>query len=167
MSFSGQLLVATPLISDPNFFHTVVYLYAHDPAEGAAGVVLNRPTDEPTTAHLPGWRSALAAPPVVFWGGPVASEHGLVVVVEGDRIRLADDLEPPAGNPRARLYVGQAGWSPGQLEAELAESAWIITDATPRDLTAAFPEALWSDILRRVGGQAAVWSTHPADASLN
>src|SRR5690606_40552059 len=65
---------------DPNFIHTVVYIYAHEPEEGAAGVILNRPTDEPTVAHLPEWRSVLAAPPTVFWGGPVAQDSGVVLI---------------------------------------------------------------------------------------
>lgn len=167
MSFGGRLLVATPLITDPHFFHTVVYLYAHDPDEGAAGVVLNRPTEEPTVEHLPGWRSHLAAPPNIFWGGPVAEANGLVLLVADGEVRLADDLDPPMDTVRARLFVGQAGWAPGQLEAEIAEGAWVVTDPLPDDIVSPFPDRLWSRVLRRVGGEAAVWSTHPVDVRMN
>lgn len=167
MSFGGRLLVATPLITDPHFFHTVVYLYAHDPDEGAAGVVLNRPTEEPTVEHLPGWRSHLAAPPNIFWGGPVAEANGLVLLVADGEVRLADDLDPPMDPVRARLFVGQAGWAPGQLEAEIAEGAWVVTDPLPDDIVSPFPDRLWSRVLRRVGGEAAVWSTHPVDVRMN
>src|SRR5690606_12294501 len=80
MSFAGRLLVATPLITDPHFFHTVVHIYAHDEEDGAAGVIVNRPTEEPTIEHLPEWRSSLFAPPVVFWGGPVTPDSGVVVI---------------------------------------------------------------------------------------
>lgn len=167
MSFADRLLVATPLITDPNFLHTVVYVYAHDPQEGAAGVVLNRPTEEPAIAHLPEWRSALALPPNVFWGGPVAQESGVVLVVEGDEVRLAEDLEPPAPPARARLFVGQAGWGAGQLEAEVAEGAWLVTEPVAREALGPSPEELWGVTLRRQGGRAALWSTHPADPKMN
>ena len=167
MSFTGRLLVATPLIQDPNFVHSVVYVYAHNAEEGAAGVILNRPTDEPTVEHLPDWRSALAAPPSVFWGGPVAGTSGVVLMVESGEIQLAEDLEPPSGVVRARLFVGQAGWGPGQLEQEINEGAWLVTDALPEDVLAPFPDAIWSRVLRRHGGQTALWATLPIDPSVN
>jgi putative transcriptional regulator len=167
MSFAGRLLVATPLIQDPNFLHSVVYLYAHDPEEGTAGVILNRPTEEPTVEHLPDWRSVLAAPPIVFWGGPVASTSGVVLMVESGEVKLAEDPEPPPGPVRARLFVGQAGWGAGQLETEIAEGAWIVTDATADDVLVPFPDGLWSRVLRRHGGPPALWATLPLDPSVN
>lgn len=167
MSLVGRLMVATPLITDPNFLHTVVYLYAHDPEEGAAGVVLNRPTEEPTVAHLPDWRSVLAPPPNVFWGGPVAQDSGVVLLTEDDEVRLAEDLEPPSPPVRARLFVGQSGWGPGQLEAEMEEGAWLVADAPARELLGPSPEELWEQTLRRQGGRAALWSTHPVDPKMN
>lgn len=167
MSLADRLLVATPLITDPNFIHTVVYVYAHDSGEGAAGVVLNRPTEEPAVTHLPEWRSALAPPPNVFWGGPVAQESGVVLVVEGDKLRLAEDLEPPAPPARARLFVGQAGWGPDQLEAEVAEGAWLVTEPVAREALGPSAETLWGETLRRQGGRAVLWSTHPADPKMN
>ncbi|CAN5854609.1 YqgE/AlgH family protein [soil metagenome] len=166
MTCNGRFLVATPLITDPNFAHTVVYVYAHDEGAGAAGVVVNRPTEEPTVDYLPEWRSVLAAPPAVFWGGPVAQESGVVIVVRDGAIELIADSEPPTG-VRARLFVGQAGWGPEQLEMELAEGAWLVVDARPDDVLSAFPEGLWSAILRRQGGRQAMWATHPLDPSAN
>lgn len=167
MSLTGRLLVATPLITDPNFIHTVVYLYAHEEQEGAAGVVLNRPTEEPTISHLPDWRSVLAPPPTVFWGGPVAQESGVVLLIEDGEVRLAENMEPPAPPVRARLFVGQAGWGPGQLEAELAEGAWLVTDAPAREVLGPFPDAMWGQTLRQEGGRAAMWATHPLDPRMN
>lgn len=167
MSLAGRLLAATPLIADPNFFHTVVYVYAYDPEAGAAGVVLNRPTDEPTMSHLPGWRSVLAPPPMVFWGGPVAPESGVVLLVQDGEIRLAEELDPPAPPARARLFVGQSGWGPGQLESEVAEEAWLIADPIPGDVLGPFPDGMWGATMRRRGGRAAIWSTHGPDPKMN
>lgn len=166
MTLGGRLLVATPLIRDPNFAHTVVYLYAHEEDEGAAGVVVNRPTEVPTVDHLPSWRSVLAAPPSVFWGGPVAEDSGVVVMIRDGEIQLAQWTEPP-GDVRARLFVGQAGWAPLQLEAEIEEGAWLVVDPQPDDVLPAFPHDLWPDLLRRLGGRAAFWATHPLDPTVN
>lgn len=167
MSYAGRLLVATPLITDPNFIHTVVFVYAHEAQEGAAGVVLNRPTEEPTVEHLPDWRSVLAAPPMIFWGGPVAQDSGVVLLVEDGEVYIAEDLQPPDGQIRARLFVGQAGWGPGQLEDEVAEGAWLVVDTEPGDVLEPFPDRLWGSVLRRHGGRPAMWSTHPIDPSAN
>ncbi|MFP3913320.1 MAG: YqgE/AlgH family protein [Actinomycetota bacterium] len=167
MSLAGRLLVATPLITDPNFIHTVVYIYAHDSDDGAAGVVLNRPTDEPTLSHLPGWRSVLAPPPNVFWGGPVAPDSGLVLMLRDGVVQLAEELEPPDPPARARLFVGQAGWGPGQLEGELTEEAWLVAEPQAEEVLAPFPDDLWGRMVRRQGGRAALWSTHPLDPRMN
>ena len=75
------------------------------------------------------------------------------------------DVEP--ATRRARVFAGYAGWSAGQLEAELEERAWIVEEARREDVFAA-PEAdVWSDVLRRKGGQFAVLSLMPPDPSLN
>lgn len=167
VDLAGKLLVATPLILDPNFLHTVVYVYAHAVSDGAAGVVVNRPTQEPTIDHLPEWRSVLAAPPSIFWGGPVAEDGGVVLMVEDGEVAVSADRLPPDRPVRARLFVGQAGWGPGQLEAEVAEGSWLVMDPTPEDVLPTFPDRSWGALLRRRGGEAAVWATHTPDPTLN
>lgn len=158
--------MATPVITDPNFVHTVVYVYAAAPDEGAAGVVLNRPSDVPAVDHLPEWRSILADPPAAFWGGPVAPESGIVLIVSDDEVVVADEVEPPSGPAQARLFVGQAGWGRGQLEGEVAEAAWLVVDGRPEDIVTSLPDSLWSAVLRRHGAPR-LWATHPVDASWN
>lgn len=167
MSLAGRLLVATPLITDPNFVHTVVYLYAHEADEGAAGVVLNRPTEEPTISHLPDWRSVLAPPPNIFWGGPVADDSGVVLVSQDGTVGVAEELQPPPAPARARLFVGQAGWGPSQLEGEIAEGAWLVAEPEPGEILSPFPETMWAAAVRRQGGRASLWATHPLDPKMN
>ncbi len=70
VSLKGRLVVATPALPDPNFDRTVVLLLAHS-EEGAAGVVLNRPSEMHVSEPLPKWDRLAADPPVVFVGGPV------------------------------------------------------------------------------------------------
>ena len=63
-----------------------------------------------------------------------------------------DDADELGELARARVFAGYAGWGPGQLEDELAESAWIVEPAQPEDVFTPDPEALWSAVLRRKGG---------------
>jgi putative transcriptional regulator len=74
---------------------------------------------------------------------------------------LADEVA------RARVYLGYAGWGPGQVEAELAEDAWFVTPAEPGDVFAEDAEHLWATVLARMGGPYAVVATMPDDPSLN
>ena len=67
----------------------------------------------------------------------------------------------------ARIFLGHAGWAPGQLDGELSAGAWIVIDAMPQDVFSSAPERLWSAVLRRLPGEAAFLSTRPDDPNLN
>jgi putative transcriptional regulator len=68
---------------------------------------------------------------------------------------------------RLRIFAGYSGWSSGQLEAELAEPAWLIVDAEADDAFAEDPEQLWRDVLRRHGGPLRLMEQMPFDPGLN
>lgn len=173
MSITGKLLVATPSLSDPNFHRTVILLLQHDD-EGALGVVLNRPSTEALEDHLPDW-APKSDPPIVFFGGPVAPEVaiGMVVGEEGsestevsglmliDLERGAEDIVSPV-----RVYSGYAGWGAGQLELEIGEGAWYVVDAEAAD-PLLDPDSMWSVILHRQEGPLRLVATYPDDPSLN
>jgi putative transcriptional regulator len=186
---SGRLLVATPLLGDPNFRRAVVLVVEDDPAEGTLGVVLNRPTETPVRQVLESWTDLVTGPSVVFQGGPVSpnSALGLAIVpgeddeplgwraLDGDALRsrlgLVDLDAPPqllaGGIASLRVFAGYAGWGPGQLEAEIEEGAWYVLQAEPADAFAAEPERLWQLVLRRAGGALALVATYPDDPALN
>lgn len=181
-SLKGRLLVATPVIGDPNFERTVVLLLEHDD-EGAVGVVLNRPTDVAVLDPLPEWSALSADPSVVFVGGPVeqSAAIGLARVRDANgaegfhpvlgRIGTLDLSRDPgdldAGVEQVRIYAGYAGWGAGQLEHELAADAWFVVDAMPDDVLSPDPDDLWAQVLRRQGGDLALLSRCPRDPSLN
>ncbi|MGN6129879.1 MAG: YqgE/AlgH family protein, partial [Nocardioidaceae bacterium] len=75
---AGSLLVATPSLLDPNFERAVVLLLDLD-ANGALGVVLNRPSEVPVGEVLPAWADGVTAPNVLFAGGPVSTDSALAV----------------------------------------------------------------------------------------
>jgi putative transcriptional regulator len=183
---TGRLLVATPMLVDPNFDRTVVLVLDHD-ADGTLGVVVNRPTAVPVREVLPDW-SELAEPlPVVFQGGPVALDSVLGLAelrtikateqdpvgwrrVHGD-LGLVDLDTPPeklaAQISAFRIYAGYAGWSSGQLERELKHGAWYVVDNAPGDAFTLDPEHTWRAVLRRQRNDLALLSTYPDDPGLN
>ena len=82
------------------------------------------------------------------------------------------DLDAPPGLLAAaivslRVYAGYAGWSSGQLEAEIEEGAWYVLPAEPSDAFCPEPEQLWPAVLRRQGGELAYVATYPDDPGLN
>ncbi len=181
-SYAGRLLVATPVIDDPNFERTVVYLCFHDD-NGAFGLILNRP-DEMHAAHAaPSWAELIAMPPALFGGGPVepTSILGLARVEEGASLEwwtpidggvgllnLAVAVAPAAPYIHAlRVFHGYSGWTPGQLEREIGQEAWFLVDAEADDLFTDEPGTLWQRVLRRQRGPLALYGTYPADPSVN
>ncbi|MCB0977715.1 MAG: YqgE/AlgH family protein [Acidimicrobiales bacterium] len=181
MSHAGRLLVATPLIGDPNFERTVVALLAHDRETGAFGLVLNRPSDMLVRDVTEGWDRSVAAPGVVFFGGPVDTESliGLARGGSGDD-RFAPlvgelgtiDLARPPGDEHPpwfglRLFLGSAGWGPGQLEAEISDGAWWVVDAAPDDIATGDPDGLWGRVVRRQSGRLAWFANCPLDPTAN
>ena len=180
--------MATPLIADPNFDHTVALVLAHSP-EGAFGVVVNRPSETGVGAIVPAeWASLAAAPAVVFVGGPVGRDRVIGVACRSDGANAAPAFAAASGtapiigdwwavdlnqSPEVgaltdlRLFAGSAGWAPGQLEDELGEGAWWAVDAEPADLVTTDPDGLWSRVLRRQGGEVAWFANHPEDPSSN
>jgi len=173
---AGTLLVASPVLLDPNFYRTVVLVLQHD-HDGAVGVVLNRPSQEPVDLHLPEWAPRLGDPSVVFVGGPVDPAIA-IGVVRSDRpteptalfgVGLVDLRSDPAAETPGpvRVFSGYAGWGPGQVEDELGEGAWLVLRAEPDDVFTQYPTELWSRVLRRQGGSVAMLATFPLDPSMN
>ena len=143
-NLTNQFLIAMPALLDPNFYHTVTYICAHN-EEGAMGIVINRPLemalgDVLTQMDLsPTDLKANQLP--VYHGGPVHTDRGFVLheplsqwdssVNVNDAVGLTtsrDILEAIArgGGPKDSLVaLGYAGWSAGQLEQEILDNAWL------------------------------------------
>ena len=167
---AGMLLVAEPDLADPNFDHTLVLMIHHD-AEGALGVVVNRPYGTAPTAELLRRlghdRPEVEGETTLFYGGPVQPDVGMVIhstdyarpetkrvtadiAVTSDPAALAD-LALGTGPRRAVPVLGYAGWAPGQLESELAQGSWFTLPADPELVFAAEPARAWSRAFARKG----------------
>jgi len=167
---AGRLLVATPELADPNFAHTVVLLLAVRP-EGALGIVLNRPSDRRVDDVLPRWADRVAAPAVVFFGGPVGLDSVVGLSAQGavdlDDAMFGDVPGDDDGTSDIRLFAGSAGWGAEQLEAEIADGSWWVFDVEAGDVTTSDPETLWQRVLRRQPGLTAWFALATADPSFN
>ena len=148
VNLTGHFLIAMPAMTDPYFARSVTYICEHN-AQGAMGVVINRPIEMSLDdlfdqIHLELHDEALGQSPVHF-GGPVQIERGFVlhqpvgawsssIAVDG-RTALTtskDILEASAegrGPHKMLVTLGYAGWSAGQLEEELAQNAWLTVAA--------------------------------------
>jgi putative transcriptional regulator len=179
-SLAGHFLIASPAIHDPNFRQTVVFLTAHN-EEGAVGLILNRRSEATVGDAVPQLVPVTSDEEAIFVGGPVnpegvavlaefddPEEAGIVVLEDVGFVALDDAIDE--GLPqlqRARVFAGVAGWGPEQREEELERDDWIIEPADPDDIFTEDPETLWSDVLRRKGGQYELVARMPFDPSLN
>lgn len=151
-NLANHFLIAMPSMLDPVFGGTVVYLCEHN-AQGALGVIINKPTDmsmdvlfERIDLELDIVPQAGGTLPVMF-GGPVQVERGFVLhspagsysstVRVSDEVALTtskDILEAAAagkGPDKILVALGCAGWSAGQLEGEIASNGWLTVPANP------------------------------------
>lgn len=154
LKLANHFLIAMPSMLDPIFGGTVVYLCEHN-AEGALGVIINKPTDMTMEVlferidlnlEIQSDREPMAEKPVMF-GGPVQVERGFVLHAPlgqfSSMIRVTDEialttskdiLEAAAsgkGPGKLLVTLGCAGWSAGQLEEEIVRNGWLTVSADP------------------------------------
>jgi putative transcriptional regulator len=179
-SLRGQLLIASPVLSDPNFLRTVVLIAEHDES-GAMGVVLNRAAELSVDEAAPVLGDLVEPGDMVHEGGPVQPTAVVILArfhdAETADVPVFDDIGFVAGDAdfealgpeleQARVFAGLAGWGPGQLEAELEREDWIVEPALPEDVFTDEPDGLWGAVLERKGGSFALVARMPLDPSLN
>ncbi|MCA9511771.1 MAG: YqgE/AlgH family protein [Myxococcota bacterium] len=165
------LLVAMPQLQDPNFRRAVVQLIDHGD-QGSFGLVLNREVDLTASDLCESleldWQGE--ADVRVRWGGPVQGNTGWVLFGDDVGLDVSSQvaqrvipgisfagslavLEEVAQRPPddVCLFLGYAGWGPGQLESEIAAGAWLLAPASADVVFAVEPEAMWSHVVRSLG----------------
>lgn len=183
---AGVLLIAMPVLLDPNFARTVVYVVEHGP-DGTVGLVLNRPSRAELLDRLPGWWTSASHPRTFHVGGPCEGDTALCLGVgspatgsDADtpglrhvagEVYLVDlDADPAvagAGLRGLRIFAGYAGWSSGQLDSELAARAWTVVPGLAQDVVDEASAGLWRAVLRRQGGPLGLLAAWTADPRLN
>lgn len=179
----GIFLVAAPVLRDPNFRQTVVLLCEHG-AEGALGVVLNRPTAMSISEALPQMPVLEGQQHLLYSGGPVQPNHVLIlyrvtqeptgshhvfdgVYLGGDMSALERVLVTPSGSETFRAFMGYSGWGPGQLENEMKTGAWITLPADPAVIFATNPADVWGNIVQSLGEPYQHYAEMPLDPTQN
>lgn len=174
-TLAGSLLLAHPAMKDPNFRRSVVLMSSHN-AEGAMGVVLNRPMGK-RLGELSGdfALGALAGVPL-FHGGPVQTEQLVLAAwqTRSDGFRLHFGIDPDKAEQllgedgtHVRGFLGYSGWSAGQLENEMRLRTWVVADVPEDLLTQAQDESLWRTVLGREGAEWRLLAGEPDDPELN
>jgi putative transcriptional regulator len=172
VDLTGTVLVASPLLMDPNFRRTILFLSSHSREEGAAGFVLNRPLD--SSLDVPGEADGVD----LFFGGPVHPEALVLASLQWRQPpglvafhTFAGDDEPltiePGWRQGLRAFAGYAGWSPGQLEAEIEQQSWLVLPPSKDLIASPPPQGTWFDIMRRTSPLLALLAEAPDDPSLN
>ncbi|MEK7484694.1 MAG: YqgE/AlgH family protein [Planctomycetota bacterium] len=190
-SLKGSLLIAHPSLKDPNFNRTVV-LICHHSEQGALGLVLNRGLDVQIEKALSGEFKQFFPHQEFFQGGPVAlsqmfvlhneaqeaeipeeedmdDENLSVVVSEGivfteNLIYLENEFNHPE---KIKFFIGNSGWSPGQLEAELLIGGWILGKANSELVFDTPTQKIWGKALQFLGEPYSLISTWPLVPGLN
>lgn len=176
---AGQLLVAMPSLMDGFFERAVVYLCSHA-AEGAVGLVVNRPADSPRfdkvldDLNIAGTEAAGKVQ--IHMGGPVELNRGYVLHTDdleyensqrvGDSILLTSSVDvlreiaTGRGPRRALVLFGYAGWGPGQLDHEILQNSWLNVTADEELVFSPDHAAKWQ---RAIGGIGDTASGQPVD----
>lgn len=168
---ANSLLLAMPQLQDPHFKRAVVQLIDHD-ERGTFGLVLNREADLTAGAlcqslELP-WNGDPSAR--IHWGGPVQANTGWVLFADDVAFSVGGDdaqqvvpglsfagslsvlqavaVQPP---PDVRLFLGYAGWGPGQLESEIAAGAWLFAPPSVEAVFGVDPDRMWDHVVRGLG----------------
>ena len=172
---AGQLIIAGPGMLDKRFRNTVIYMCVHD-AEQAMGIILNRPKPDLKLSsmlpHLNVKGPVTHEDTQVLYGGPVETERGFVLHTRdfsdptttlplSDTLALTTSksvlnaLTKPNAPKRAVLALGYAGWTSGQLEAEIMRNSWIVVPiSSPADEDIIFtgdPKQKWKHALAKIG----------------
>lgn len=179
MNLTGKFLIAMPGMGDPRFEKSLILVCAHS-ADGAMGLIVNKPMREPGFRRLldqlgitPG--PACSSVPVMF-GGPVEGGHGFVLhspdyaaddgtLSVGDTfgmtatLQVLEDLAHGEGPESALLALGYSGWGPGQLEAEILRNGWLSCDASAEIVFSRDAGAKWERALKTLGVDALTLSS--------
>ena len=177
LSLENTLILADPVLRDPNFSRAVLFLTTHSALEGAHGFILNRPLERRVGDLLKDEEFSPLADVPVFLGGPVETEELTFGVLRWDealqRVVLKTHLSRKAAREaleqghEVRAFVGYAGWTSGQLEAELMQRSWIAAKTSRSLLEEDHSEGLWRHLLRGMGPWHRLLADMPIDPSLN
>lgn len=169
---AGRILISVPFYNDPFFNRTVVLLTDYD-EKSCAGLILNRSSQLSVRKVV----SEIKVDDYLYIGGPVmpdgvfcihnfenskaASKLLPGIYVGSDEVMLSLIEHKAIPTLKYRFFVGYAGWSPGQLEGELAKNMWVIGAPTPELVFSTPCARIWDTAVRTLGPDYRHWLKFP------
>ena len=179
----GKILISSPFLNDIHFMRSVILLVEHD-QEGSVGLIMNKNFKLNVYLNdlLPGFESVPKIP--VYKGGPVGCDtlfyihrfkdlQGAIPIMPG--LYLNGDFEQIKSYIQnegetegvVRFFTGYAGWSAKQLEEEIHENSWVVSDIKDNLLSNMNLKHLWKNSLYKMGNKYALWAKYPIYPGLN
>lgn len=176
----GRILISEPLLNDSYFKRSVVFLTEHS-ENGSVGFVLNKPIDIPITDVIKDFPSFTTT---LYVGGPVGKDtvhyiHTLGELIP-DSVYVKDDIywggnfdrvkelirEGMIKKSQIRFFLGYSGWSPKQLEGEIENNAWLVSELESYRIMKP-DKNMWKKILQGLGNRYKIWTNCPENPAFN
>lgn len=177
----GKLLLAEPMLNESYFKRAVILITEHN-KNGSIGFILNKQVDlrlneaivEFENFHFP-----------LYLGGPVGKDNIFYIHTLGEEITGSTEIiegiffggdfdvlkkcmkEGLLNENNCKFFIGYSGWDPKQLQSELDENSWIVSQATPQNILNTEGKTMWANTLRSMGKEFALLSNFPENPSLN
>ncbi len=177
----GKLLIAEPTILNDNSFNRAIILLTEHTCNNSVGFILNRPLDYTVNDLLPELNCNLP----IYQGGPVEQDnlyfiHSIPDLIP-DSIEVENGIfwggnfeslrnlikEDKLYNSDIRFFLGYSGWSKNQLEDEMNQNSWFLSENDFENIFSADNESLWKNKLLQKGGRYKLWANAPSDFNLN
>lgn len=176
----GRIIVSEPFLPGNYFSRSAVLLVDYSP-NGAVGFILNKPLETRISELMTIFPESV---PEVFVGGPVSNDNLFYIHTLGDLIRgsikVKDELfwggdfeeiksaiaTGKAKHDQIKFFIGYSGWSPGQLDDEIAENSWLVTEADIKQIMKSNQD-FWIESVKNAGGHYKTWRNFPEDPNSN
>ena len=177
----GKILISEPFLLDNYFKRSIVLITEHS-EEGTVGFVLNKPVNLKVNEVITDFPKSDA---LVSLGGPVQTNtlhylHTLGDIIPNsvkvfENIYWAGDFDIvkrllESGSlvqDNIRFFLGYSGWNAHQLEDELADNAWIVSELNPEEIMSPMNKHFWNKTLNRLGKKYQMWSNFPENPQMN
>ena len=164
----GSLLIANPVLPDPNFSRTVILLCNHD-ERGSFGLIINRSTKFKGPDLFSDIEALNTYNEKIYLGGPVSQSTifflcrsgqaiaGLDEVCPGiyfgSNLEVFEEFYPQVKNPEQniRFYLGYSGWAGGQLAGEMEQNSWLIQNANAQFVFLGSESTVWPEVVNSLG----------------
>jgi len=177
----GKVLISEPFLLDSFFKRSVILLTEHN-KKGTVGFILNKPVDISVNEVLTDFPEFNARASI---GGPVGTNtvhylHTLGDTIPNsvnvfDSIYWGGDFEQiklliDSGiikSDQIRFFIGYSGWEPKQLDREISENSWLVSDIEQSDIFSTGDQDVWKTTLNKLEDKYKMWTKFPENPGLN